>query len=192
MSKQAKTLTPTELRRVLDYLATRPHALRNRTMLHVSHLAGCRVGEIAALTYADVINADGSIKSEIHLDASQTKGQHSRTVWISSKLQKELAAYIKAHPGKDPANKLFYSQQRPESGFSANSLAQHFYYMYQRAGVEGASSHSGRRNFATALSSKGVSIRVLMRAMGHRNLSSTILYVDANDDMLRKAVELAG
>lgn len=191
MSKQAKTLTTTELRRVVDYLSTRPHAIRNRTMLYVSHLAGCRVGEIAALKYADVVNTDGSIKTEIHLDASQTKGKHSRTVWVSTKLQKELAAYVKAHPCKDNQHKLFYSQQRPQEGFSANSLAQHFYYMYQHAGVEGASSHSGRRNFATALSSKGVSMRVLMRAMGHRNLSSTILYVDANDDMLRKAVELA-
>ena len=30
MSKQAKTLTPQELRRVMDYIATRPHAARNR------------------------------------------------------------------------------------------------------------------------------------------------------------------
>ena len=33
-------------------------------------------------------------------------------------------------------------------------------------------------------------MRVLMRALGHKNLSSTILYVDASNDMLRKAVEL--
>ena len=29
---QAKTLTPQELRRVLDYVATRKHAARNRAM----------------------------------------------------------------------------------------------------------------------------------------------------------------
>jgi integrase/recombinase XerD len=40
------------------------------------------------------------------------------------------------------------------------------------------------------MSSKGVGIRVLMRAMGHRNISTTIGYVDASDDMLRKAVDL--
>jgi integrase/recombinase XerD len=33
MSKQAKTLTQTELRRVLDYIATRKHAVRNRAVL---------------------------------------------------------------------------------------------------------------------------------------------------------------
>lgn len=54
----------------------------------------------------------------------------------------------------------------------------------------GASSHSGRRSFATVMSSKGVGIRLLMRAMGHRHISTTIGYVDASDDMLRKAVDL--
>jgi integrase/recombinase XerD len=37
---------------------------------------------------------------------------------------------------------------------------------------------------------RSLGIAVLMRAMGHRNISTTIGYVDANDDMLRKAVEL--
>jgi site-specific recombinase XerD len=58
------------------------------------------------------------------------------------------------------------------------------------AGIDGASSHSGRRTFATSLSSRGASIRVLMKILGHRNISTTIGYVDASDDMLRRAVEL--
>ena len=41
--KQAKTFTPQELRRVLDYVATRKHAARNRAMLLMTHFAGLRV-----------------------------------------------------------------------------------------------------------------------------------------------------
>ena len=33
MAKQAKTLTQTEIRRVLDYIATRNHSTRNRALL---------------------------------------------------------------------------------------------------------------------------------------------------------------
>jgi len=33
-------------------------------------------------------------------------------------------------------------------------------------------------------------LRVLMRLMGHRNVSTTAVYIDANDNMLRNAVEL--
>jgi integrase len=55
--KQAKTLTAAELRRVNDSIATRAHAARNRAMLMMTHLAGLRVGEVAQLTWTDVINA---------------------------------------------------------------------------------------------------------------------------------------
>ena len=47
---KAKTLTAQELRRVQDYIASRAHAARNRAMLLLTHLAGMRVGEVAALT----------------------------------------------------------------------------------------------------------------------------------------------
>ena len=39
-------------------------------------------------------------------------------------------------------------------------------------------------------SSQGVGLRVLMRLMGHRNVSTTALYIDVNDNMLRKGVML--
>jgi integrase/recombinase XerD len=47
MSKQAKKLTQQELRRALDYVATRRHAARNRAMLMAMYLEGLRVGECA-------------------------------------------------------------------------------------------------------------------------------------------------
>jgi integrase/recombinase XerD len=83
---------------------------------------------------------------------------------------------------------FFYTQKHPRRGFTPNTLTQLFFNLYRGAGIEGASSHSGRRTFATSLSSKGASIRVLMKLMGHRNISTTIGYVDASDDMLRRAV----
>lgn len=187
---KAKTLSSTELRRVLDYIATRKHAARNRAMLLLTHWGGMRVGEVAALRYGDVLNGDGSVRDEIQLSAEQTKGKHSRTVFISTKLRKELTAYIAAHPMRDSEHALFYTQKNPKRGFTANTLTQYFLHLYRNVGIDGASSHSGRRSFATVLSSKGIGIRVLMRAMGHRNISTTIGYVDASDDMLRKAVDL--
>ena len=47
---QAKTFSAQELRRVLDHIATRVHAPRNRAIILLQHLAGLRVGECAALT----------------------------------------------------------------------------------------------------------------------------------------------
>ena len=62
--------------------------------------------------------------------------------------------------------------------------------IYERSGHKGVTSHSGRRSFITELASKGVGVRVLAELSGHRSIAATQCYIDVNDDMLRKAVEL--
>ena len=47
-----------------------------------------------------------------------------------------------------------------------------------------------RRTFATKISSQGVGIRVLQKLMGHMSAQTTMVYIDASDEMLRRAVEL--
>jgi len=192
MSKQAKTLTNTELRRVLDYTATRKHSARNRALLMTTHLSGMRVGEVASLRNNDVLDVDGNIRTEIRLSAEQTKGNEARVVFVNDKLRKELELYTRFMDKTkiNPVLKFFYSQKRTSDGFTANTLTQFFHYLYKRAGVDGASSHSGRRTFITNLASKGVGVRVLMSLAGHKNISTTQAYIDVNDDMKRKAVEL--
>ena len=193
MSKQAKTLTQQELRRVLDYTATRKHSVRNRALLMTTHLSGMRVGEVASLRNSDVLDAEGNIRNEIRLSAEQTKGNEARVVFVSDKLRKELELYTRLMnaSNNNPALKFFYSQKRNSDGFTANTLTQFFHYLYKRAGIDGASSHSGRRTFITNLATKGVGVRVLMSLAGHKNISTTQAYIDVNDDMKRKAVELA-
>ena len=190
MPKQAKTLQVQELRRVLDYIATRPHALRNRTMLLATHFAGLRVGEVANLRYEDVVDASGAVRDEIRLEPEQTKGRHARTVFVNARLKREFEAYLGSYPQTKPYHRLFYTQKRVGEGFTPNTLAQHFHYIYKRAGIEGASSHSGRRTFITNLASKGVGVRVLMSLAGHRHIGTTQAYIDVNDEMKRQAVEL--
>ncbi|NDF51570.1 MAG: site-specific integrase, partial [Betaproteobacteria bacterium] len=46
---QAKTLTEGEIRKLLDHIATKPNAARNRVMFLLTVWAGLRVSEVAAL-----------------------------------------------------------------------------------------------------------------------------------------------
>jgi integrase/recombinase XerD len=186
--KQAKTLTEKELKQVLTYVSLHRHAARNRAMLLMTHWAGMRVGEVAALRMGDVLNADGLIKSESRLLAEQTKGRHARTVFLGQRLRKELALYVATIKRVSPDKPLFYTQKR--TGFTANTLCQHFHWLYKEVGIDGASSHSGRRTFITNLATKGVGVRVLMSLAGHRNISTTQAYIDVNDEMQRAAVDL--
>jgi len=190
MSKQAKTLTAEELRRVMDYVATRKHSLRNRALISFSFYAGCRVGEISSLLYTDVIDADGNVRNEVVLRAENTKTKEARTIFINARLKKELQNYVGYYKPKNSDAKLFYSQKTKSNGYNANTLTQFFHYLYKRAGIYGASSHSGRRTFITNLANKGISVRLLASLAGHRNISTTQCYIDVNDEMKRKAVEL--
>ena len=189
MSKQAKTLTSVDVKRILDFIALKKHAARNRAMFLTTLYAGLRVGEVAALRYMDVLDVDNEVRDEIRLDASVTKNNEARTVFVNAKLRKELQYYISVTPYKNLADKLFYTQKN--EGFTANTLTQFFHYLYKAASVDGATSHSGRRTFITTLANKGVSVRLLASLVGHKNISTTQFYIDVNDDMKRKAVELA-
>lgn len=190
MAKQAKTLTVEELRRVLDHVATRKHSARNRALVTSSFYSGCRVGELASLTYNDVVNEEGKVRDEIRLRAENTKTKEARIVFVNAKLKKELQHYANTYKPTNNQLKFFYSQKRASDGFTANTLTQFFHYLYFRSGIFGASSHSGRRTFITKLATQGVGVRVLMSLAGHRNISTTQAYIDVNDDMKRRAVEL--
>ena len=185
---QARTFTPKELRHVLDHVATRPHAARNRLMLLLTHWAGMRVGEVASLLISDVLDDTGKVKPEIRLDRARTKRAHARSVFLNQRLRNEIATYCKSLTKLDPATPLFGTQKR--AAFSANTLCHTLRVIYHDAGFAGASSHSGRRPFITTLASKGVGVRVLASLAGHKSIATTQLYIDVNDDMKRKAVEL--
>ena len=190
MSKQAKTLNNDEIRKVLDYVATRKHSERNRAMIYTIFNTGMRVSEVANLRFKDVVDGDGAVRREIRLSAEDTKTKEARIVFVNDKLHKELTRYVKLYKPLNTNVKFFYSQKRASDGYSPNTLAQFFHYLFNRAGIAGASSHSGRRSFITNLANKGVGVRVIMGLSGHRALSSVQCYIDCNDDMKRKAINL--
>jgi integrase/recombinase XerD len=185
---QAKTLTPAEIDHMLNYIAQHNFSLRNRVMLLTGLWSGMRVGEISSLKVGDVMNMDGSVKAEVRLTAEQTKGRQPRTVFLPQKLRDELTAYLVLRTSAKPEHPLFVTAGR--KAFSANVMAQHFHYLFKRAGIAGASSHSMRRSFITNLATKGIGVRVLASLAGHRSIAVTQRYIDVNDEMKRNAVEL--
>lgn len=188
---QARIVESADLAKVLAFVDTRRHAARNRCMLLLTHYAGLRVGEVACLRWQDVVNADGTVKDEIRLLPDMTKGRHARTVFVSKKLREELQAYADQAHCINRSYPFFPSQKSVKHGFSANSLGQTLTQIYQAAGIEGASSHSGRRTFLTNLANKGTAIHLLKMLAGHRNIATTAAYLYSSPAQLRAVVELA-
>ena len=194
--KRARTLTDKELKRLLAVIAQRRYAERDRSMVLLTHLAGMRIGEVAALTVGDALDRNGDIVPEINLAAHQTKGAYARTVVLSTRMRQELRDYMawyqSSHRGQqtqqlDRTLPLFPTQKR--SGFTANTACYHLFMLYRDAGFDGASSHSGRRSFLTNLSQKAVPLKVMMELAGHRQAQTTMRYVSVTPDMKRAAVE---
>lgn len=185
---QAKTLTQSELDQVLRYASTKQYPERNRALILTSFYLGLRVAEIALLKRGDIVNEDGTVKNEIRLHASQTKGGHPRTVYIPEKLKPDLERYLSTRHIKLDDVPFFHTDNR--LGFTPNSLCVWFFGLYRGAGISGASSHSGRRTLITSLANKGVGVRVLAEIAGHRSIAVTQKYIDANPEMMRNAMNL--
>ena len=186
--KQARVPTDAEFKPLMAVIAQNRHAARNRMAFVLSYQAGLRVGEIAALTIADVVDRNGDVREQLRLSAAITKGNHARVVFVNDRLRQELKSYLGAPEMVDDRERPLLVTQKG-SAFSANTLCQLMGRLYADAGLDGASSHSGRRWFITKLAHSGVSAKVIMTLAGHKSLGTTQRYIDVNDEMMRAAVE---
>jgi integrase/recombinase XerD len=185
---QASVLTDSDIRRVFRIVETTRHAERNRLAFILSIYAGMRIGEIAALTVRDVATAQGEVRREIKLSSEQTKGSKGRTVILSERVRREIAAQLKNRLRRPDYAPLIASQRNGRR-FSNVSLSMLFKELYDLAGIR-TSSHSGRRTFATRLNEKGVGMKTIQRLMGHKNIATTALYCEVSETIMRNAVEL--
>jgi integrase/recombinase XerD len=185
----ARLITERDFKRAIAQCSTRRHSLRDQTILHLSYLAGLRACEIAALTVADIYSADGVIRNSVTLGADQTKGHRARVFYVNQRLSRVFAEYWRVVQGRDPHSPLFQTQQA--TAFSANTISQLFLHIYAAAGLDGCSSHSGRRSFITRLAEQGVAVHLLAALAGHRSIQTTQRYITVNDALLARAVELA-
>ena len=116
-----------------------------------------------------------------------TKGNKQRTVYLTNeKVRKVLQAYLDYQKERDgslnPNSALFKSQINGK--LSPNTLQMLFTRMYQAVGLDGASSHSGRRSFATKLLEQGVGIRNVQTLLGHSSITTTSIYAEDNPYLL--------
>jgi integrase/recombinase XerD len=188
--KQAKLLTEPEFRRLTAIINSLRYPTRNHTIIALSFYAGLRACEIAALRIGDVFDEAGGIKDTIYLNSAQTKGSDSATVLVNSKLKRQLLKFAKQYPvhvSNRTAPLLFSAKG---GGFTAQTIVNLFKRLYQLAGIDGASSHSGRRQFVTQLADKGINARLVQVLARHKHLSTTQRYIDVNENKLRGAIEL--
>ena len=187
---QAKVLSESEFRRVVNIVKKQAHSKRNIALLYCSFGLGLRAKEMASLKVHHVLGVDDNLLEEINLDSSMTKGKKQRHVFLTNpKVITAFQDYLDHRKDCEGilfniASPLFRSQKG--NSFSPNSLQQLFHRMYLDAKIQGASSHSGRRSFATKLIEKGVDIKAVSTLMGHQSIAMTSQYVENNPVRLKQ------
>lgn len=188
--KQAKLLTVQERKRLAAVIDSRRYPTRNHTAVALSFYAGLRACEIAALLIADVFDDTGAVRDTIHLRAAQTKGNEAATVLVNKRLTQQLRKYAVQYPSRIQQRGAAIIFSAKGAGFTAQTIVNLFQSFFKAAGIDGASSHSGRRQFVTELADKGINARVIQALARHKHLNTTMRYIDLNENKLRSAIEL--
>ena len=190
--KQAKLLNANERKRLTAIINNKRYPTRNHTIVALSFYAGMRACEIASLNVSDVFDGNGEVRDTIQLTSSQTKGNDAGTVLVSKRLAEQLKKFgsqYKSHVNRIDAPLIFSAKG---GGFNAQTIINLFQKLYKEAGIIGASSHSGRRQFVTELADKGINARVIQALARHKHLNTTMRYIDINENKMRSAIELMG
>ena len=189
MSNQGKaaTLDQAQHKTMLEYLSNSRHSERNTAIYLFTYRAGLRIGTVAGLRLNDVIDTSGKVKEVVNLHSSIVKGGKNYAAYINHpELQQAIEDYVALRPKRKGVDALFVSQKG--QGFTPNGLSHLMLKMYGSAGFDSASSHSGRRSFATNVLRSGVDIVALKTLMNHSNIATTAEYVSHNEEYLKQVV----
>lgn len=123
-------------------------------------------------------------------------GQAGDLPMEDSKLRAALETYLDVRLKGDPKAKetdpLFLSQKG--GPYSPNTLQEHMALMQREwAGIERASSHSGRRTLLTdVIHGQRKSIKIAQKIAGHVSPATTLIYEEPPEESVREALEKTG
>ena len=196
LGKQAKILTKKQVDQLLWYVSTLRHPLRNEVIVLLSVKAGLHAKEIAGLTWSMIMDADGDISSNIHLTDKASKGRGGRVIPLNMQLRLKLADLLeqeRQHHRFELAASHVIRTERSEKT-SPQAIVNMFAAWFEDMGLNGCSSHSGRRTFITnaakKISSVGGSLRDVQMLAGHSSLAVTQRYIEGDGEARTKVVDL--
>lgn len=149
-------------------------------MLRVMLEAGLRSGELVALRpeHLDMLTC--------RLNVREGKGAKDRTLWISDDLRNLVGRWLELRPQSEW---LFCTRggERVLTRYLRTMVKRYAV----RAGVSEArrvTPHVLRHTFATDLLRETKNIRLVQKALGHSDVSTTMIYTHVFDEELEKAL----
>jgi len=189
-----KILSRQQLNVFFKTIESFPHAQRNRLVVALTYFCALRIGEVAQLKWANVLDKNYVVKDEIVFEKHQVKARQKQRVLLNKRARLEIKKYldwfIQKHKHIDLQQPLIQSQKNNQ--FSANSLCQRINELYVKANYPNITSHSGRKSYITVLSNKAINIKAIMKLVRHKHLTTTQRYIEITEKQLEEANELVG
>jgi len=182
-------LTEEEQQSLLDQFNTRyVTSQRNEVMFQLMLNTGLRVSEIVSLRWEDVNLTSGKVM------VREGKGAKDRTLWVDENQLEELKKWKERQVEKvGELPKWVFSALREGNAGKKLTIQQVWKTLRtyaEKAGVEkDISPHTLRHTFATDLYRETGKIRLVQKALGHADLSTTMIYTHIMDEELEGAMK---
>jgi integrase/recombinase XerD len=191
MAQPARVLAAGDVRRLLAHVRRHRHPVRDSVIVLLSFNAGLRACEIAGLDWTMVLRPNGRIGDQLYIAATIAKNGAARRLPLHPNLK---AALLQLHSaGGRPRDGPVIGSERG-GAMTPRSIVNWFAATYRQLGLDGCSSHSGRRTFITRtarlLARTGGSLRDVQELAGHRALTTTERYIEGDRDIQRRLVRL--
>jgi integrase len=174
---------------MLTHVGNSHYPARDRVIILLSVKAGLRAAEIAQLDWSMVLDVRGQISESISLHDAIAKKQSGRRIPIHQDLRQALSVLYRQSKPKGPV-----IRSSRGGAMRPNSIVNWFVQLFAGLGLDGCSSHSGRRTFITAAARNahraGCSLRDVQLLAGHRSIETTQRYIDGDTRGQRKLVSL--
>ncbi len=180
--KLPKVLTEDETQRLLDQPNQRyfsPH--RDYLVMRLMLKAGLRVAETVSLRPEHVDLMSGKVL------VREGKGAKDRTLWIGEELFGELEEWMERRPESE-----WLLPTRKGTKVATSHLRRSVKRYARDADideVDRVSPHTLRHTFATRLYRESGRIRVVQKALGHSDPSTTMIYTHIADEELESAMK---
>ena len=121
------------------------------------------------------------------------RGKSRDLTMVDADLREALSEYLHLRLVKEerlkPSSPLFITQKG--GAYSPNTLQEHMALMLRDwAGIEKASSHSGRRSLITnVIHKQKKSVKIAQKIAGHVNPSTTLIYEEPPEEMIEDALK---
>lgn len=181
-------------RQVIDLLSS-IRLRRYRTPLKLIYVCGLRLSECLGLTIHDILGRENKLVIRC------SKGHQGRVVPLPTCLYQELRAYwsFHQHPlllfpnvGRgDREPKAVAARMHAATGPMPHSSLQRLLIVARRQlNLPEASVHSLRHSFATHLLEAGAHLHTLQRLLGHKQITSTMVYLHLTHQSTTDALKL--